>query len=234
MILAFENVLHSFADPATLFGHFTYLLLIVSMLMRSMVWLRGLAVASGIAKIVYRTLIVVDPVSAAWETVFVAVNVAQLVIIWYYERHHKFEEHERAFVGSMPRDVARRAARRLVKLASVRHFEPGEVLVTEGQPVEQLMFLTSGVVTIERNGAVIAACGAGDYVGEMSFLSGQTASATARASKAVGVLAFEQAKLKNAIETDSELRRAMESSLNINLVGKLQRANTPRPIDATT
>ena len=41
-----SELLAGLTDPAILFGHFTYFLLIVSMLMRRMVWLRAFAVAS--------------------------------------------------------------------------------------------------------------------------------------------------------------------------------------------
>jgi hypothetical protein len=96
-------------NPVELFGHFTYFLLIVSMLMRRMVWLRALAVASGLAKIIYRAFFVLDPVSVLWETIFVIVNVIQLVVIWYYEYQHRFDEEQQHFVDNVPADVDRSA-----------------------------------------------------------------------------------------------------------------------------
>lgn len=220
-----DELIAGLTDPAILFGHFTYLLLIISMLMRRMVWLRSLAVASGVAKIIYRAFLVLDPVSVIWETIFVLVNVGQLAILWYYERHHSFAEDERHFVSTMPSGVERRSLKRLLEQADMRQVPAGETLTVEGESVGQLMFISSGVVTIERAGVVIAACGVGDYLGEMSFLTGKPASATARAVKPVRVLSFDQDKLKLAIESDAGIRRAMESSLNLNLVGKLFRAN---------
>jgi CRP-like cAMP-binding protein len=59
----------------------------------------------------------------------------------------------------------------------------------------------------------------------MSFLTGAPASADAHAMEPVRVLSFDQARLREAIETDADIRRAMESSLNLNLVGKLVRSN---------
>ncbi len=228
---ALDELVFGLSDPAILFGHFTYFLLIVSMLMRRMVWLRSLAVASGVAKIIYRAFLVLDPVSVVWEAIFVVVNVAQLVILWYYERHHTFAEDERHFIASMPSGVERRSLKRLLEQATVRQVEPGATLTVEGEPVTELMFIASGVATIEHGGVVVAACGAGDYVGEMSFLTGKPASATARAAKAVRVLVFDQAKLKTTIDGDAGIRRAMESSMNLNLVGKLFRANDQHSAD---
>ena len=220
-----DELLTGFTNPVILFGHFTYFLLIVSMLMRRMVWLRSLAVASGLAKIVYRAFFMVDPVSVVWEAIFVAVNIGQLIILWYYERHHTFEEDQRHFVSSMPPGVERRSLKNLLELSTVREVPAGATLTTAGEAVTELIFVTKGVAVIERDGTTVAACGVGDYVGEMSFLTGRPASATAKAFKPMRVLAFDQLKLKAAMDSDAGIRRAMESSLNLNLVGKLVRAN---------
>lgn len=225
MSTALQDLFAGLSNPVVLFGHLTYLLLIISMLMRRMVWLRSLAVASGLAKIIYRGFFVVDPVSVVWETVFVAVNVGQLIVLWYYERHHTFEGDQRHFIASIPAGVERRSLKRLLGFSSAREVPAGATLTTEGEPVSDLIFVTSGVAVVERAGVVVGACEAGDYVGEMSFLTGKPASATAKAFKPMRVLVFDQAKLKSAIETDAGIRRAMESSLNLNLVGKLVRSN---------
>lgn len=220
-----DELLAGLSDPVILFGHFTYLLLIVSMLMRRMVALRLLAVASGLAKIVYRAVFVLDPVSVLWETVFVLVNVIQLVIIWYYEYHHRFSEEQEHLVRNMPADTDRSAIKRLLDLSDLQRFAPDEALTHEGEKVERLLYLADGIVKIELGGRVVAICGPGDYIGELSYLSGKVASATAIVVKPARVLAFDQDKLNAAIKADGPLRRTLESALNRNLAGKLVRSN---------
>jgi hypothetical protein len=224
----FDQLITGLANPVILFGHFTYFLLIVSMLMRRMVWLRSFAVASGVAKIVYRAFFVFDPVSVLWETVFVLVNIGQLLLICYYERHHRFTDDQRHFVDSMPASVERRALKRLLGFATVREVPADAVLVREGEVVKDLLYVATGVARIESGGRIIAVCGPGDYLGEMSFLSGEPATATVVASKPMRVLAFDQQRLHAAVASDAAIHRAMEAGLNRNLVGKLVRANTAR------
>lgn len=227
---SFAQVFENLTDPVILFGHFTYLLLIISMLMRRMAWLRSIAIASGLAKIIYRAFFAVDPVSVLWEAIFVLVNAAQLAVIWYYEHHHKFEAEERHFVENMPAGIGRSAVKRLLELADLERFSVGETLTREGEPVTKLMYVADGVAKIEHAGRIVAICGPGDYVGELSFLSGQRATATATAVKPMRVLSFEQTKLRATIASDPELRRVLETALNRNLAGKLTRTNQP---DAT-
>lgn len=220
-----DELLRGLSDPVILFGHFTYLLLIISMLMRRMVTLRLVAVASGIAKIAYRALFVLDPVSVLWETIFVLVNIGQLLVIWYYEYHHRFADEERHFADNMPAGVDRSAIKRLLDLAELERHASGDVLTTEGQTVQRLMYVADGIVKIEHGDRVVAICGPGDYIGELSFLSGRPASATATVVKPTRILAFDQAKLTAAIDGDTQLRRTLESALNRNLAGKLVRSN---------
>jgi len=199
------------------------------MLMRRMAWLRALAVASGLAKIIYRGFFVIDPVSVLWETVFVLVNLGQLALIWYYQYQHRFSEDEQHFADSMPATVERRAIRKLLGFSRVVEFEPGQAITTQGQPVKDLVYIASGVAQVENAGRIVAVCGPGDYIGELSFLTGEPASATTMAVKPLRALAFDQGQLHQAITSDSAIRRAMESGLNRNLVGKLVRSNTPQP-----
>ena len=95
----------------------------------------------------------------------------------------------------------------------------------EGEPVGRLMYLADGIVKIERGDRIVAICGPGDYIGELSFLSGAAASATATVVKPARILAFDQRRLTTAIEADAQLHRTLESALNRNLAGKLVRSN---------
>lgn len=222
-----EQLLHGLTDPVILFGHFTYFLLIVSMLMRRMVTLRLLAVASGLAKIVYRAVFVLDPVSVLWETIFVIVNVVQLLIIWYYEYHHRFAAEQQHFAENMPDNVDRSAIKRLLDLSDLEDYSEGQVLTREGEAVTNLTYIAEGIVKIEHGDRLVAICGPGDYIGELSFLSGNPASATATVVKPTRALVFNQQKLTTAIAADAQLRRTLESALNRNLAGKLTRSNDP-------
>ena len=66
-----------------LVGHAGYLLLVASMMMTRMTWLRVLAVGSGVLSIFYNWLWVYDPLSVGWEVLFVVTNLAQLALTAY-------------------------------------------------------------------------------------------------------------------------------------------------------
>lgn len=221
----FDTFLHDLTEPNHMVGHLNYALLIISMLMRKMFWLRVFAIGSGSVEIVYRAVFVVDPVSVVWEAIFVLVNIIQLAILWYDDHHHDFEGEQKHFVDSMPQGIERQSLKRLLALSEARSFAPGERLIGEGQAVPSLLYIAEGVAQIEAGGRPIAVCRPGDFLGEMSFLTGSMASANVEAVTPIRVLAFDQTRLHAAMEADASIRRAMEAGLNRNLVGKLVRAN---------
>jgi len=211
-------------DPAHFLTHLPYALLVLSMMMNDMGWLRAIAISAGVIRIINRSFFQVDPIIVFWEIIFVAVNVIQLGILWWYAKRHRFSPDEQRFASIMPASIERRTVRRLLRLAKVRHIDAGEQLTSEGKPVHDLMFIADGVAQIEKSGRIVAVCGPGDFVGEMSFVSGAPASATAVAAKPMRFLSFDQKRLRTAIEADGELRQAMDASFNANLVGKLAKA----------
>lgn len=212
-------------DPGHLFGHFTYLLLILSFLMRKMVWLRALAISSGIAKIIYRLYFVFDPISVFWEAVFVLVNVGQLLLIWWENRAPDYTEEERHFIDMVGPSLPAATARRLLKSGRWADVPAGEQLTVDGQRVEALTFISSGLVQIEKNGARIGACGPGDFLGEMTYASGKAATATAVTLEPTRVLRFERKALEAAQAARPMIRIALQASFNRNLIDKLLRSN---------
>jgi hypothetical protein len=223
--MAFSDILARMADPTHLLTHLPYALLVISMMMNDMGWLRAIAISAGVIRILNRSFLQIDPIIVFWEVIFVAVNVIQLLILWWYAKRHRFSEDEQRLASIIPANIERRTVRRFLRLARIRHVEPGHRLTTEGEPVEDLMFIADGVAQIEKDGRIVAVCGPGDFIGEMSFVSGAAASATAVAARPMRYLAFDQKQLQAAMAVDGTLRQAVDASFNANLVGKLAKAN---------
>ncbi|MEM6667236.1 MAG: cyclic nucleotide-binding domain-containing protein, partial [Pseudomonadota bacterium] len=162
-----------------------------------------------------------DPVTVMWEIIFVAVNLVQLLIITYENRHAKFSEEEQAVVDAMVPGMDLRHARRVLKLGQWREADPGTVLITEGDIVPHLMLLVRGAVQVERSGRIVGVCGEGDFLGEISYLKGVGATATVMVANHVRYFAIEREELSTFLKKDPELRHAIEASFNRNLVGKL-------------
>ena len=222
-----QQFFDAFTDPANLVGHIAYVFLIGSMMMRSMHWLRLFAIAAGlISAIYYYTL--TDFVSMFWESLFSLVNIIQLSLLAIENRRGKFSEEEQLFFESVLRNVERAHARALIKAGNWFDVKVGETLVIQGTWPKRLKFIVSGHAQISVDGNEIAFVGPGDFLGEMSYLTGKAATATATAITPVRFLSFERSKLESELDKHADLRHALEAGFNRNLVEKLVKSNSEK------
>lgn len=82
-----------------------------------------------------------------------------------------------------------RALDRLDKLARVRNFEGGEVIVREGDEGVGFFLITAGSVRITRGNVEITKLSRGDFFGEMALLDGDRRSATVTATQSTTCIA---------------------------------------------
>jgi CRP/FNR family transcriptional regulator, cyclic AMP receptor protein len=69
----------------------------------------------------------------------------------------------------------------LATAAAERTFNPGEVVVTQGEKGIGFYLIVSGQVSIEKSGKTVATLGPGQFFGEMALLDEQPRTATVKA-----------------------------------------------------
>lgn len=213
-----------FSDSKNYVGHVAYVLLIVSMMMRNMNWLRFFAIMAGsISAFFYFTI--GDFVSMFWESMFTLVNLAQYLLLQIENRRGKFSEEEAMFIKTCLPDIERAHARRLVQLGAWTEVQADVVLITQDTCPPELKFIVHGEATVERDGRTIGKVQKGDFLGEMSYLTGQEATASVKTTAPTRFLAFDRKILRAHLGKNPEVRHALEASFNRNLVSKLAKTN---------
>ena len=213
-----------FSKPENVVGHLAYTLLILSMMMRNINWLRALAIMAGtISAFYYWTLD--DKVSMFWESIFTLVNIAQLLILQIENRRGSFSEDEKYFIQTCLPNVEMAHVRRLMKLGAWTEVQEDIVLIEEDATSKRLKFIVSGAVTVTYMQRKIGEVHKGDFLGEMSYLSGKKASATATTQDRVRFLEFDTKRLRDHLARNTEVRHALETSFNRNLADKLIKSN---------
>lgn len=139
-----ELTLESAFSAQGALGHLAYLVLIASMLMRTLVWLRILVIASAILGIIYASLILHDPVSTFWETLLVLVNVIQLLLSHISSLRARFSEVEETFMALHMRGLTRGEARKVLDAGEWISLPKETVLSIEGQAVDHLFYIGAG------------------------------------------------------------------------------------------
>lgn len=216
----FTEFWSDFTRPENIVGHVAYVLLIVSMMMRSMNWLRFFAILAGAISSIYYAILG-DFVSMFWEALFSLVNLGQLIILKIESQRGRFSDDEALFMRTCLGGVEKAHARKLMKIGAWTEVKEGAVLINQNDRPDKLKFLVSGEASIERDGKVIGQSKRGDYIGEMSYLTNQPATATVTTTETTRYLAFSQGELRDFLQRNREVRHALEASFNRDLVGKL-------------
>lgn len=206
------------------FGHLSYVLIAVSYYLTRMLWLRILAVIGLAFEILYFHFSGGElNAGIAWNVTFIAINLYQL---W------RLVEDGRSMRRAPDRALLRSCTRatfddaqlgRLLRKGAWRDLAPGTVLTREGQTVRELSLLCGGHAVVHVGGTVVARLGPGDFIGEISFLSGDPACATVITDAPSRILAFDQEELRKLIARDEQVAAAIHCCVGRDLAGKLRR-----------
>ena len=138
------------------------------MMMTRMVWLRILAIASGIAGLIYSACWLHDPVGVFWETIFSLVNVVQLAVIKYRNFVARFSEDDRDFYNRIFPKLEPHQMHRLLKTGKWLTAPAGTQLTRQAEVVPHLCSLHSGCLEVQVNGFPIGVCDPKILIGEIS------------------------------------------------------------------
>ena len=90
-----------------------------------------------------------------------------------------------------------------------RTFEPGEVVVREGDPGDELFVIVEGEARVERKGSPLAAFGPGEFFGEVAVIDGRPRSADVVAVSPLRALAISRELVRGTIEREPRAAWAM-------------------------
>lgn len=208
------------------FGHVSYVLIAVSYYLTRMVWLRTMAVIGLAFEILYFHFSGgALNAGIAWNVTFIAINLYQLWRLVADGRRMRRAPYH-ALLRSCTRATMDDAQLgRLLRNGAWRDLAPGTVLTREGQPVSELSLLCSGHAVVLTGGAIVARLDPGDFIGEISFLSGDPASATVVTDAPSRILAFDQEQLRKLIARDEQVAAAIHCCVGRDLAGKLRRSS---------
>ena len=224
-LLKMELTLESAFSPGGMVGHFSYLLLVISMMMRNISLLRILVIASAFVGIVYDWFWLRDPVGVFWESSLVVVNLVQLALLYWKNVTARFDVDEMSFLKGRLPGLSKGKSRQLLDLGRWTTLANHEVLTKEGEPVDALYYLATGSVDIYAAGKRVSQCRAGSFIGEMSVIDAIPASATTIVVSAARIWRIDADVFRRVLQKHPEIEREIEASFSRNFKEKLIATN---------
>ncbi len=208
-----------------LVSNLSYVLLIASMAMRNIFWLRILAIFSGLTGIAFDVFWTGNISGIFWESCFTLVNLTQWIVLLVEKKRAYLSREQVALRDRVFPTLSNTQMLKLLGLAEPREYAVNHVLTENGRDVSTLYLVESGEASVVVDGTTVSRCQAGDFIGEIGFLTAVPACATVNADSELECLAFDCAALRQLMRTNPDLERGLNVALTANLATKLIRNN---------
>jgi hypothetical protein len=144
---------------------------------------------------------------------------------WWENTNVRFTAEERGMVDTLFDELPRSRARHLLDQGMWLNGKEGDVLTQEGEPVDHLYYLAEGEARVLSTGRQVGLCRPGDLIGELTVLSGETASATVILTVPARFWCAPADDLRPYVEAHEDIRRAIEHGFATVLKAKLRASN---------
>lgn len=201
------------------------ILMFGGVLMTSIRALRVFMLGGGVALLVYLLQSDAPVLAFALALLFVIANGVQLAILVNRSRKGLMLTEEQALFDHILQVSDRSQQRRLRDLLTWRDIRQGEVLMEQGQLDPPLVYIARGNAGVDVSGKTVGQCGVGDFLGEMSVLSGERATATVVAKEPMRIVQFDRDALGQFAREVPEVGSALSGALNRGLAAKIGRMN---------
>ncbi|MDP6688051.1 MAG: cyclic nucleotide-binding domain-containing protein [Alphaproteobacteria bacterium] len=204
-------------------GHLSFLIVALSLLMRDIILLRLLGILSGLVGVGYNYFVTVEPlwVPIIWLSVFMLINIYMIATFFVSNRETSLSEADLALWKTNFLGLAIEEYKRLKSIFEYRSYGDGEVLIHAGRENGFLYFVTSGQLSVRRDGAEIGKLHQGGIVGEMSFLTKAPPNADVLVNGAASCILIDKARLRAMMMKHPSFHLSMTNLFNMNLMKKL-------------
>lgn len=198
-------------------------LFLLSYAVRDMLWLRVLSIVAGLCAVPYFVCagdrVQYDPL--VWQSVYVLINVFNVTVLILQRRPVSLSPelqrlYEADFRAMTPRDFLS-----LVSAGEWREAGPDVRLVTAGADCHGLILLASGTAHVLVQGTLIASLRAGQFAGEMSYVTRKVTNADVVTTSPVRYLYWHRESLNRLLSRRPQLREVFHGILCWDMANKL-------------
>tara|TARA_B100002019_G_scaffold25728_2_gene19566 strand:+ start:34983 stop:35633 length:651 start_codon:yes stop_codon:yes gene_type:complete len=213
---------------ATIAGHLAFGLIAFSFLVKDIMYLRVLSILASLFSVFYNFAIPDTPMWLAinWNLVFVTVNVYHIAVLIYEKRPVKMKPKDRELYETLFKDLSPVEYLKISKAAKWKKFKSGQKVIVESKPVKDLILIYNGTVDVVVDKKKVAELKDGQFVGEMSFLTGKDATATCIVKHDTECLVWKQPEFKSLLQRNPSLYYTIQSLLSSQISDAVTKRNS--------
>lgn len=206
-----------------LVGNAAPLIAFCAYLVKDIIWLRTLTIISSAIWLLYLfSGAHILWLAAFWNAVFIFANVGRIAMEL-RERHSvKLTPEERDVYASTFANLSPVEFMKLLSIGKWMDLEKGAVITEQGKLVENVTLVYKGAGSVEVNGMLRRHVTPPEFVGEVSFLTSDRASATVTATEPMRCLALPHRELQKMLNRNLTIRFAFRAIMSGDLARKLK------------
>ena len=204
--------------------HLSNILLLVSYSVRDILWLRWFAVGAALINIPYFLLqgtVLWPPV--LWALVFTAINLFQITRIYLERRPVVLSQDERKLYDLGFQSLRPREFVALALVGEWKSAEPGERVVTEGEPVSSVCISITGSAEVRKQRDRLGALEPGHIIGTALALTGTPSPVEIVFTEPARYMRWSLPDLRSFLDKRPDLRVTLQQHVNRDLAGKLEK-----------
>ena len=201
---------------ASIAGHLAFGLIAFSFLVKDILWLRVLSILASLFSVFYNFYIPSDQLWLAinWNFIFITVNLYHVAVIIYEKRPVHMNPKDKELYETMFSSMSPVEYLKITKIAKWVKYKSGKKIIEQDGKVLNLLLIYNGTVDVAVNNKKVAELKDGQFVGEMSFLTEQPATATCIVKHDTEMLVWKQSQFKELLKRNPSLYFTIQSVLS--------------------
>ena len=210
-------------DIATIVGHLAFGLIAFSYLVKDIMYLRILSIVASLFGMFFNYTVPTEPLwlPIGWNAIFVMVNIYHISVLLYEKRPVQMDDKNTELYNTLFKDMTPVEYLKISKAACWKTYQSGDVLIRQQHLVPDLILIYNGTIDVEVDGSKVAELRDGQFVGEMSFLTEKSATATCVVKHPTECLVWKQQEFKDLLKRNPSLYFTIQSLLSAQVSSNL-------------
>lgn len=210
---------------ANLFGHLANVLFGLAYFVKDMLWLRLISIVACLIMILFNYFAPERPLWVAiyWNVVFILVNAVRSAMLYIEQKQAKFSGKEKELYETIFHHMSPVEFAKVLRIGSWNIFQPESVITEQGKKPDALVLLYSGTAKVKRDQDQRAiALNRGAFVGEMSLVTNELASANVSAESEISAFCWPREKLDKLFRENPNLKASFQLIMASDMARKLK------------
>jgi Popeye protein conserved region len=202
--------------------HFSNVLMLAAYSVRDILWLRWFAVAAALTNIPYflfQGTVLWPPI--LWAVVFTVINLYQIAQLYLERRPVVLSPDEQKLYDLGFQSLRPREFVSLSLVGEWKNADPGETVVSEGEPVSSLRIPISGAAEVQKSGERIGELKPGHIIGTALAFTGDPSPVRVTFTEPARYMHWSLSSLRRFVDMRPDLRTALQGLISRDLAQKL-------------